>query len=72
MNILYFQDSRGNERLVKADLREDEVGSAITEYVHALNPNYKIYYTRSWMTNAGDTIYDVGSHTEFFILRKEE
>lgn len=68
---LYFQDSLGNERLVKADPREDEVGSAIIEYVHTLNPNYKIYYTRSWMTDTGDTIYDVGSHTEFFILRKE-
>lgn len=68
---LYFQDACGDERLVKADLREDEVCSTITEYVHTLNPNYKIYYTRFWLSDAGDTIYDVGSHTEFFILKKE-
>lgn len=29
--------------------------------------NFKIYYTRAWNHN-GVTIFDVGSHTEFFHL----
>ena len=29
--------------------------------------NFKIYYTRTWNHN-GVTIFDVGSHTEFFHL----
>lgn len=32
-----------------------------------LNPNFKIYYTRSWDTTKG-RMYDVGSHTEFFLM----
>lgn len=67
---LYFKDCHNDERIVKTNIQEDEVGATIVDYVRKLNPNFKIYYTRSWMNNSGDTVYDVGSHTEFFILRK--
>ena len=29
--------------------------------------NYKSYYTRMWNDEHGNTWYDVGSYTEFFV-----
>lgn len=71
MSILYFEDRYNNKRVVKENIAENEIYSAITEYVHSLNPDYKIYYMRSWEAENGDIHYDVGSHVEFFIYRKE-
>ncbi len=31
---------------------------------------FKIHYIRTWNRD-GETVFDVGSHTEFFILRPE-
>lgn len=71
MGTLYFEDRFNNKRVVKEDIAETEIGSAIIEYVQSLNPDYKIYYMRSWEAENGDIRYDVGSHVEFFIYRKE-
>ena len=69
---LYFLDSRGNKRLVKEGITDQEVGKYIYHYVNNLNPAYKIYYTRSWYSEDwGGTMYDVGSHSEFFLLVDE-
>jgi len=32
--------------------------------------NYKSYYARYWKDEEGDWTVDVGSHTEFFILKE--
>lgn len=64
---LYFERSNGECVLVKSNILYEEVSQEITNYVTALNPNYNIYYIRSWEDEQG-IIYDVGSHTEIFIL----
>jgi hypothetical protein len=67
MKTLYFLDSQGNKRKVKENIAEASVMAEITSYVKELNPKYEIYYVRTWETEKGIT-YDVGSHTEFFLL----
>ena len=39
--------------------------------LHARNPNYQVYYTRSWGNGEDGYTYDVGSHTEFYRLFRE-
>ena len=66
---LYFLDSRGNQRLVKENVEEKTAIKEISHYVNNLNPTYEIHYYRSWYSeDHGGTMYDVGSHTEFFLL----
>ena len=61
---LYFKDSRGNYRLLHENVKETEVGTLIQIFLD--EHNFKSYYTRSWETENG-IMYDVGSHTEFFL-----
>lgn len=61
---LYFEDRNGKFRYV-GECEEETVGKKINDFVRDLNPNYKIYYVRSWPEDGGIT-YDVGSHVEFF------
>ena len=69
MNNLYFLASNGDKRLVKTNVEPKTAFKHIGEYVKKLNPNYEIYYIRSWYSeDCKGTIYDVGSHTEFFLL----
>ena len=71
MYSLYFERSTGEKLLVKSQLEApDDVFPLIKDFVHSKNPNFNIYYIRSW--GADPIIYDVGSHTEFFYLYKEE
>lgn len=66
---LYFIRSNGEKRLVKESVKPEAVIKEIKAYTHSLNPNYKIYYYRSWYSeDHKGTMYDVGSHTEFFVL----
>ena len=66
MGILYFLDSRGGKRVVQEYIEKNDACCAIHNYVHELNPDFKIYYIRSWEMDKGVTRFDVGSHTEFF------
>lgn len=61
---LYFIDSRGNYRILMANIEQHEVWLAIQVFLD--KHNFKSYYTRTWETEEG-TMYDVGSHTEFFL-----
>lgn len=63
---LYFRDSNGDKRLIATNLQlEKEVWGHIQKFLDGYN--YKPYYTRMWYAN-GYTWYDVGSHTEFFLV----
>lgn len=71
MFSLYFIRSTGEKVLVKSQLETDkEVFSHIKDFIHSKKPNFQIYYIRSWGDNP--TVYDVGSHTEFFYLYRDE
>lgn len=63
---LYFRDSYGAKRLIAPNLQlEKEIWIHIQKFLD--DHNYKSYYTRMWY-NDGYTWYDVGSHTEFFLV----
>ena len=61
---LYFIDSNNKYRVIASDVDRE---SAFI-HIHAFldNANFRCYYIRSWDTNEG-TMFDVGSHTEFFL-----
>ena len=63
---LYFENSKCKRRLIA----EPETHEGVWEQIHAFceERNFKIYYIRTWMEPDGLKWYDVGSHTEFFIL----
>lgn len=63
---LYFRDSHGSKRLVASNLQlEREIMKHIQKFLD--DHNFKSYYARMWY-NDGYTWYDVGSHTEFFLV----
>lgn len=77
-HVLIFKDSRGNKRKVafikdcndNGQLKSDqEIMSEANLLIRAFcaERNFTIYYTRVWNSD-GKTIFDVGSHTEFFHL----
>jgi hypothetical protein len=63
--ILKFKNSEGIEREIGQPNNENEVMDIINQFLD--ERNYKSYYT---IVNKedGKLIYDVGSHTEFFVL----
>lgn len=66
MNLIFLH-SDGRETIVSNTATEENVITKIKEFVTKINPNFEIYYIRSWKTKRGIK-YDVGSHTEFFLL----
>ena len=62
---LFFQNSKGEERVIAEPLNREEVNKEINKFLD--DHNFKSYYTRVLEEN-GRLIFDVGSHTEFFIL----
>ena len=67
MKNLYFLSSYGEKRLVRENIDPETATGYINEYIATLNPNFKVYYVRTWESEKG-TMYDVGSHTEFFLV----
>ena len=67
---LYFQNSLGKERVIAEVENENEAFKEIHKFLD--EHNYKSYYTRTWMRNKYEKVYDVGSHSEFFICRTNE
>mgnify|MGYP003611566673 CR=1 FL=1 len=67
--ILKFQNSHGIEREIGRPNNEDEVMKIIKKFLD--DRKFKSYYTV--VTKEDDKItYDVGSHTEFFVLYLKE
>lgn len=69
--VLFFKDSRGNMRLVNSTISEDNIYPEMIKYIEKLNPNFHVYYIRSWDISDNTTKFDVGSHTEFFFFSKQ-
>ena len=66
---LYFKDCCGNKRVIAEPKTENEAIDTIQKFCD--ERNFKIYYMRWWDKN-GVRTYDVGSHSEFFLLDFEE
>ena len=65
---LYFKNSLGKKRLINEIKTEEEALKEIKKFCG--ERKFEIYYIRTWEDNEENTVYDVGSHTEFFILNK--
>ena len=65
--ILYFKNSSGIRREIGRGETEQDIFKIIHQFLE--NHNFKSYYTRTWIssTDINEKVYDVGSHTEFFI-----
>lgn len=61
---IYFMDRFGDYRLLERNVTKDEVMKIINKFLE--EHEFKSYYTRTWETDRG-TMYDVGSHSEFFL-----
>ncbi len=69
---LYFEHATGKRTPVKKHVSGvDEALRLIAVDVAKRNPAYQIPYTRYWEGSEG-IWFDVGSHTEFYILKEEE
>lgn len=62
---LYFQNSHGQERLIAQHVNVKECYREINKFLD--DHSFKSYYTRMFEED-GRIIFDVGSHTEFFIV----
>ena len=67
---LYFENSYKERRLIAEPRMEDDVTKIINEFCE--ERNFKIHYIRTWIDGEGLRVYDVGSHTEFFLLNMED
>ena len=63
---LYFENSRGERRIIAEPETEDQAWKEIDKFCE--DRNFKVYYTRCWMTPDGLKKFDVGSWSEFFYL----
>jgi hypothetical protein len=68
--ILYFENCFNERR----EIGRPESTEDIHKLIHAFldDHNYKSYYTRMWVNDKGETYYDVGSHSEFFVMVEGE
>lgn len=62
---LYFQNSHGQERLIAQPINVKECYREINKFLD--DHNFKSYYTRMFEED-GRIIFDVGSHSEFFVV----
>ena len=67
---LYFENSRGQRRVIAEPKTEDEVWKEINKFCE--ERNFNIPYVRQWIDPDGLKWYDVSSHSEFFILDSDE
>ena len=66
---LYFQNSWGERRIIATPVNDKEAIKEIHKFCE--DRNFKIHYTRTWINGEGLKVYDVGSHTEFFLTDNE-
>ncbi len=63
---LYFENSRGKRRIIAEPETEEKAWKEIHNFCE--ERKFEIPYVREWLDSDGLKWYDVGSHTEFFIL----
>ena len=68
---LYFERSNGERVYISNAQSRDEAVSLIYEDLHMRNPNFKVYYMRSWRNESNEEIFDIGSWAEYYILTSD-
>ena len=65
---VYFEN-RFEELIYLAEAKDDnEIYQIVKEDISTrAQPSFKWYYTRTWTRDSGEKVYDVGSHSEFYI-----
>ena len=71
MKKLYFRHSDGSFSYVCDIGNDDLIVSKALEDLHKRNPNYQSYYQRIWTDENGWTWIDVGSWSEFHVVKEE-
>lgn len=66
---LYFERSNGHLLLLGEVTDLSAAFARINEFLE--EHRYKKYYTRMWVEKSGITYFDVGSHSEFFLMYPE-
>lgn len=67
---LYFQHSDGSVDYV-CDVENGLYVSAALKDLYERNPKYQSYYQRTWKDDNGWIWIDVGSWSEFYIIKEE-
>lgn len=67
---LFFRNSYNELKKLGEPETEQQAFNMIVDFLK--EHNYKMYYCRTWVTEEGTRIYDVGSHSEFFELEGYE
>ena len=71
MKGLYFQHSDGSIEYIKKLFDNENYLNAVLDDLKKRNPKFKSYYQRVWTNDKGWTYIDVGSHTEFYVLKDD-
>ena len=71
MRKLYFQHSDGSYEYICDIGQDDMIVSVALDDLYKRNPKYQSYYQRVWTDDDGSTWIDVGSHTEFYVVKGE-
>lgn len=74
MGQLFFENSYGERREIANNITKENCTTEIKKFIDKHNKGkpkdkkFKTYYIRTW-EESGETVYDVGSYTEFFYFR---
>ena len=68
MYVVEFENNLGTRREIARVKTIPEIYEAIDAFLK--EHNYTSYYTRTQRNPKGETVYDVGSYTEFFYSKE--
>lgn len=67
---LFFRNSRDEYELVGCPANKDASFNLIMADIKRRNPKFKVYYVREYSPGDNGWLwFDVGSHTEFYVLK---
>lgn len=65
---IFFKNSNGDRRTIGEALSFSDATKIVSDFLK--EHNYKSYYQRYWyLEDTRELMIDVGSHTEFFIIK---
>ena len=67
---LYFKNTYGQRRVIAEPSSRVEAQKEMYKFCN--DRSFVIHYIRTWRDGDGLEVYDVGSHTEFFLLDDSE